>query len=128
MDLRAIDCLIAEKVMGWRLENRRVNIWGQEIGFWVNPKINRIVAKYSGFREESFSPSTNIADAWQVVEKLKIAVIPQAGEPPKNMKYLAEIDRRPLGGYYQAFAKTAPLAICLVALKAVGVEVEVNEQ
>lgn len=128
MNLREIDRLVAEKVMGWRLENRRVNIWGQEIGFWVNPKNNMIVAKYSGFREESFSPSTNIADAWKVVEKLKIAVIPQVGDPPKDMQYLAEIDRQPFGNYYEAFAETAELAICLVALKSVGVEVEVTEQ
>lgn len=113
MNLREINWFVAEKVMNWHV--------------WENEEGDLMVTKGYGCYSHCPSFSTNIADAWPIVEKLKIAVIPQAGEPPKNMKYLAEIDRRPLGGYYEAFAETAPLAICLVALKAVGVEVEVNE-
>ena len=70
--------------------------------------------------------SSDIRNAWQLVDKLKIAVIPQSEVAPIDMKYLAEIDERPFGNRYEAFAETAPLAICLVALKSVGVEV--NEQ
>lgn len=114
MNLREINWFVAEKVMNWHV--------------WENEDGELMVTKGYGCYSHCPSFSTNIADAWPIVEKLKIAVIPQAGEPPKNMKYLAEIDRRPLGGYYEAFAETAPLAICLVALKAVGVEVEVTEQ
>jgi len=66
-------------------------------------------------------------DAWKVVEKLKITVIPQDDSVPKWMRYLAEIDNRPFGKYYSAFAETAQLAICLAALKAVGVKVEVTK-
>jgi len=113
MNLREINWFVAEKVMNWHV--------------WENEDGELMVTKGYGCYSHCPSFSTNIADAWPIVEKLKIAVIPQAGEPPKNMKYLAEIDRRPLGGYYEAFAETAPLAICLAALKAVGVEVEVNE-
>jgi hypothetical protein len=72
--------------------------------------------------------SSDIRYAWQLVDKLKIAVIPQSEGAPIDMKYLAEIDERPFGNHYEAFAETAPLAICLVALKSVGVEVGVNEE
>ena len=119
MNLREIDRLVAEKVMGWE-------------PFYDDGDLISFVTEFGTLffsdDESEWNPTIDIADAWLVAEKLKIAVIPQAGEPPKNMKYLAEIDRRPLGGYYEAFAETAPLAICLVALKTVGVEVEVNEQ
>ncbi|UYL93738.1 hypothetical protein NIIg32_gp34 [Parageobacillus phage vB_PtoS_NIIg3.2] len=114
MNLREINWFVAEKVMNWHV--------------WENEDGELMVTKGYGCYSHCPSFSTNIADAWPIVEKLKIAVIPQAGEPPKNMKYLAEIDRRPLGGYYEAFAETAPLAICLAALKSVGIEVEVTEQ
>lgn len=70
--------------------------------------------------------SSDISSAWKLVDKLKIAVIPQKGAPI-DMRYLAEIDERPFGNHCEAFAETAPLAICLVALKSVGVEVEVTE-
>lgn len=106
----SIDRLVAEKVMGWKIDeqvsNDDVVAVFDEKGNWG-----------------TFKPTEWIQDAWEVVEKLKIAVIPQAGEAPKNMRYLAEIDDRPLGKHYEVFAETAPLAICLAALKACGIEV-----
>jgi hypothetical protein len=115
MNLREIDRLVAEKVMGWKIFVSR-NVDTGTVSEFYDDGENLI-----GVRE--WFPTLDIQDAWQVVEKLKITVIPQAGDPPKNMKYLAEIDRRPLGGYYEAFAETAQLAICSVALKAHGVDV-----
>lgn len=121
MNLREIDHLIATKVMGWEPEEIEGSAYLSGYVLYKREEPPHIP-------DYQFKPSTNIADAWQVVEKLKIAVIPQAGGAPKNMQYLAEIDDRPFGKHYEAFAETAPLAICLAALKSVGVEVEVNEQ
>jgi hypothetical protein len=61
--------------------------------------------------------STKIDAAWEVVDKLKIAVIPQSIGAPNDMKYLAKIEDHP--HEYQSFARTAPLAICRCALLAV---------
>jgi Phage ABA sandwich domain len=129
MNLREIDRLVAEKVMGWRLKSFPGG--GGGFSAWLND--DGKIVKYENDCTlhaqpyDFWRPTINITDAWQVVEKLKIAVIPQAGGAPKNMQYLAEIDDRPLGKHYEAFAETAPLAICLVALKAVGVEVNIDE-
>jgi hypothetical protein len=117
LNLREIDRLVAEKVMGWK-------------PFYDDGDLISFITEFgtlffSDDDESEWNPTINIADAWQVVEKLKIAVIPQADESPKNMRYLAEIDDRPLGKHYEVFAETAPLAICLVALKAVDVKVNV---
>lgn len=104
---REIDELIATKVMEYqRVYDKQFKQEGWQIGekHWTN----------------WFSPSTNIQDAWKVVDKLKIAVRPQSDDAPANMKYQAEIDKQPLGNYYEAFAETAPMAICKVALKFYG--------
>ena len=118
MNLRKIDHLIATKVLGWEY-HEAIYTWGElfSLAKYVTKDGREILT------HDLPHFSTNLLDAWKVVEKLKIAVIPQIGNPPKNMQYLAEIDKRPLGGYYEAFAETAPLAICLVALKSVGIEV-----
>ncbi|MGG3987424.1 BC1872 family protein [Bacillus smithii] len=118
MNYEKINQLVAEKVMGWE----PVYDDGDIISFITEYG----TLFFSDDDECEWNPSTDIQDAWQVVEKLKIAVIPQAGDPPTDMKYLAEIDRQPFGDNYEAYAGTAELAICLVALKAVGVEIDME--
>lgn len=104
MNLREIDRLVAKKVMGWNLSN--------------------LTTPYF---------SSNIADAWRVVERLrerKIFFLQDAWDENDNKIFYANFQY--MDGYtfinYDAYAKTPQLAICLAALKAVGVEVEVNEQ
>lgn len=103
---RELDKLIAEKVMGWRME-----LWPafSELfppnKVWVGDDANY---KYY---VENFKPSTNISDSWLVVEKLKgihfsLHYI--------NGKYKATFDNG------EAEAENAPLAICLAALETVG--------
>jgi hypothetical protein len=81
-----IDRLVAEKVMGWEL---------CDYGFWeteVGPLDS----------ETEFNPSTDISDAWLVLEK---------------SGFHGEVGD--IGGDANSF----PMAICLAALKAVGIEV-----
>jgi len=87
-----LDLLIAEKIMGWSGEGLKA----AEVGvLW--------------------SPSTRIADAWEVVEKLELSIAPYEIGP---MKWMASktsyfIDSETESG------ETAPLAICRAALTAV---------
>ena len=93
---RELDALVAEKVMGH----------GSQF---------------------NFSPSTNIADAWLVVEKLKehdkdvicISVGWLMGADKFPDIYRAVVAWREHRSI-QADAETAPHAICLAALKAIG--------
>ncbi|MFK7678709.1 hypothetical protein ACI3ER_11765 [Bacillus sp. Wb] len=74
-----------------------------------------------------FSPSRNIQDAWLLVDKLLISIFPQAGDPPKEYKYFVECDPKIYdvdSSICEAFGETASLAICKVALKAVGIEID----
>lgn len=116
---RDLDALIAEKVMGYRMKPEH-NEWD----YFPIPIL-------------SWHPSADIAAAWQVVEKLcdrpGVEFMVKLMEPSAKKLYgfrwyaavtvsdscdqTEEFDRT-----YTAFADTAPLAICLAALKAVEVK------
>lgn len=63
--------------------------------------------------------SSDISAAWEVVDKLKIAIIPQSPSAPKELSYYAEYENEPYVKKIHVFAETAPEAICKVALLAV---------
>jgi hypothetical protein len=72
--------------------------------------------------------SSDIKCAWPVVEKLSKDGFEFQVWREKNGKYNVEFAKDFFYVFGFAESETAPLAICLAALKAVGVEVEVNEQ
>ena len=86
-----LDALIAEKVMGGKLGLRGMGVSWDTVGY-------------------GWSPSTSIADAWEVVLKLQGFSIGKVGGS-------GEWCCSCYGGL--ASADTAPLAICRAALKAV---------
>ncbi len=108
MENLEIDRQIAEKVMGWKVEEGSVPCW---IMMWVGTD------RYIPFR--SFSPSTNIAHAFEVVEKLQ-KLYPDL--------YMSLIFPRVIKRIHYGFrtgsqvweADTPAMAICLAALKAIN--------
>lgn len=124
MNLRKIDRLVAEKVMGWRLKS----FPGEGGGFsaWLND--DGKIIKYENNCTlhaqpyDFWKPTTNIADAWQVVKEFyekgdKVTVTNTLGG-----NWCCYISTGL--GQFSAIAETAPLAICLAALKACDIEVE----
>jgi hypothetical protein len=115
---RELDALVAEKVMGW---------W-QGNGWWRNSDgagIKIVEWRYPDQLEADlrWEPSAKICDAWEVVEKLRadkeadFDLYAPAWAGTANMmggNWKAMIDG------YAGVADTAPLAICLAALGAVG--------
>ena len=107
---RELDALIAEKVMGLAgVRDGKSWLYGDN---WTYHKkgVLCLVPHYS----------TQIADAWQVVEKMK-----EHGADEHNGITIMYDENRwyvefPLPSWEYAEAPTAPLAICLAALKAVG--------
>lgn len=105
-----LDRLVAVGPMGWkplRAEGRR---WVREDG----TETNYIV----GGHDLGFCPSTNIAHAWEVVEKLKHIGIGFQVQSCGARGWLAVCGSALSGA--SGFCDTAPHAICLAALKAVG--------
>lgn len=104
---RELDALVAEKVMGWTvaLEDRGpCRVW--------RPHEN------SAERSQPIPPySTSIEAAWEVVEKMRQREFGFSLNDAWIAWFLAAPNE------YQADADTAPHAICLAALKAVGVDV-----
>ncbi len=104
-----MDCLIAEKVMGWWLEAHMCN---PPIPVaYMNPKDRAWYRK-----AEDWAPSTNIAHAWEVVERMIVLgkMFSMGSHGHDNEDWSAIFGS--IGGY----ADTAPLAICRAALKAVS--------
>lgn len=108
MTPRERDALVAEKVMGWTLGTGDGNGYGYNFEFGV-------------FRDSKpWSPSTDIAAAWEVVEKLFPA------EDEFNLRCFRRQNWKCTFRYfegYSSYATTAPEAICLAALTGLGVEI-----
>lgn len=117
---RALDALVATHVMGWK------NFRGHYYPASPHPEANilgHVVPPYS----------TDIAAAWQVVEKLKERsdLFPQISwirVHDNQYQHRCEIwqndpPNKLYGWLADVYADTAPLAICLAALAVMGVEV-----
>lgn len=100
---RELDALVAEKVMGWRADGI-----GDDGYFWKG-------AGSDGWHSDNWKPSTDIAAAWAVVEKMATA---------EDEFRLAKFKDNPWGCTFRYFegdrssGDTAPEAICLAALAA----------
>lgn len=109
MDNREIDKLIAEKVMGWfpLTDANRMNWWApsvEELPIWLK-------------LQKNFRPSTDIKDAWLVVEKFEYHKV----ENDAGWYYCTLANHNTK--FFDGDDDKAPIAICKAALKAVGVEV-----
>jgi hypothetical protein len=108
---RELDSIVAEKVMGWK--------WNAESAWLGDSKWSRTHGD-----PWSFLPhySTDIADAWAVVEKLREGNDVEL----KTLYWGKKTDwwvRLNSGFDVNTFAETAPMAICKAAILAVGVEI-----
>jgi len=96
-----LDALIATKVMGWGI----IHYAGHQI-------IQR-----PGITMNEWSPSQSIADAWEVVEKLKHADNFEIAFYEGEWVVGSYVNDEPI---WEASAATLPHAICLAALKAIS--------
>lgn len=117
---RELDVLVAEKVMGWRAHT----IWGTDYEVGSGEPVRRIC--YAPYY------STDIAAAWDVVQKMredrrKVLVHWENGQTSAYNEEFWEVEISGplrLDAAFRAHADTAPHAICIAALRAVGVEVD----
>ncbi len=126
---REMDALVAERVMGWH-ENA-YHYWSDS-GWAVERTTDTVQAN-----AQVWSPSTDIAAAWEVVEKVGVIVVPvrdvidkfpELDELGPIIAWVADADAMRPHEYAHWFerdsydwtkADTAPLAICRAALKCV---------
>lgn len=105
--IKNIDAWIAEHVMGHIPDDTRYNFKSDRGWYCI----------------DDWSPSTDIKAAFEVAEKLKLYDITSRtyDTPKKHRSYACIFYEK--GGGIMAYAKTLPMAICLAALKAKGIEV-----
>ena len=97
-----LDRVVALRVMGYE-ESKTMKGWVRMGALATYPK------RYS----------TDISVAWELVHKLKIAIIPQSPSAPTELSYYSEYENEPYVKKIHVFAETAPEAICKAALLAV---------
>ena len=124
-----LDARVAEKVMEWTLSQPEYVMGylahgGSMMRLYKGPGLPR---KNRTTPSEEWSPSTDIAPAWEVWEKVfnEDYTIGKAETLDGIAGYEVQQYEHGVGGepYVQvAWAETAPLAICLAALKAVEEE------
>lgn len=115
-----LDALVAEKVMGWKPTGRVSGVMETSEGFM-----------FEGVRLKftlPFEYSTDIAAAWQVVEKMfdtgletELKIRPSRSLGNRFACFLWKPDGTVASS--PRFSNTAPLAICLCALTSVGVDI-----
>lgn len=127
---REMDALLAEKVMGYTLSDLSLLAYPKYKLFDIES------GEFSGYVKEVPHYSTDIAAAWQVVEQVTKTQCDDTGSfyvfkiVKKHHKWCTYIKHplwsgihSELGKNYemhQAYADTAPLAICRCALKVAG--------
>ena len=123
---RELDALVAEKVMGW--------VWMKEVSTiflferTLLPPLFESKVDHSGDDAFIIMPeipdySTDIAEAWEVVEKLKHLAFNVHHRYNTGVWTAYFTDGEELFACAEDITGEAPLAICLAALKAVGYEV-----
>jgi len=122
--MRKLDALVERCIFG--LEERP-HKYREGTTEWYNPKL----IGYKSFVKHAPSPyRTNMEPAWRVVEKLQeMNRILMLSYHPIDKRWCADFELWDDGGEYlgqlrYAHASTAPEAICLAALRAVGVSEE----
>lgn len=109
-----LDHAIIEKVMQWEWQ---ADEYFPNDGYWCGDRAPSLADQREPTRH--FSPSTNIAHAWEVVEKLRALGRPMSihgGVSPSDapaVRWIVQtLDAK-------AYGETAALALCRAALKAV---------
>lgn len=128
-----LDALVAEKVMGWKLHiEERGPHMGEiapdgKLHLWIEGRVSK-------WNVLHWKPSRDIAAAWEVIEQLQSKGIRLDSLGHGNLDCHLETTRNfscEFGGWaedgsptisWSAIAKTAPVAICRAAFKAVGAQ------
>ncbi|MDA1883092.1 BC1872 family protein [Bacillus cereus group sp. BY105LC] len=113
MNDKPIDELVAEKVMEW-IKPPETSILK---AMWVETPVGSVHPQLPKFSE-------NMQDAWLVVEKFDFANVERV-TGYGDAFYRVNISVAQIDGTYsdiEVKAPTAPMAICIAALKAVGEE------
>lgn len=128
---RELDALVAEKVMGWeRVEgvdiNRREGVPEEKLDAdrWHCRRAWFVGNERKACEECGTLPtySTDIAAAWEAVEKVLPDFLVDLTYWHIDSPHVTLYRRNDSSENYSGIAPTAPLAICLAALKAVGYE------
>lgn len=114
-----LDCRIAREVMGWDIIGR-TDDWSQKGFLYMGGDYGQLHEKLPDgrYHQVKWSPSTSIADAFLVVEKMKERDFYFSAEWDCNDWAVNFADDN--DSYCEIDSKSLPMAICLAALSALS--------
>lgn len=117
---RALDAVVAERVMGWRIDDPEEDAWVKDA--------NTLSGRTFGAHVSEWSPSTDIAAAMEVVEKMRADGWSFASTLYEGQLPYASFCKGTAKSSRNAQATTLPEAICRAALAAVSTQPENDRQ
>lgn len=121
MNNEELNKLVAEKVMEWKVESEV--IFDEEIRlpftkrWWVDKDGN-----YAN--QYHFVPSERIEDAWKVAEALrKLGEFNIGNDSSEWISEMCTFNDGGIDKYFEVTNESAPMSICLVALKFKGIDI-----
>ena len=131
MEDRELDALVAEKAMGWTNCSAKAvfDYPVSGVGFGLGTPPEGWVGRHTDFSSRGEIPhfSTHMAPAFELMEKYGFVLLPfkQLGWVVCKDQQLESYNLKPryLHAHYVAHADKAPRALCLAALKEMGVDV-----
>lgn len=117
-DKNYLDTLIAEKVMEWASAEFPYQ------SIWVKLPGDKTATSSDFVTKEAFRPSTDIADALEVAKKMGEWSMCFDGMQSYGVLFGNDVDQKRVGWTY---SEELSKAICLAALRALGISVEENK-
>lgn len=117
---REMDAMVAERVMGWKL-NMGGRVVRPDGSSFKGPVEDRWLDPNPHYQQYSLAPySTDIAAAWKVVEKMLELDFHCVLGARSRSAYACYFTKDPHAKTETDYTSSAPLAICRAALKAVS--------
>lgn len=123
---RELDALMAEYVMGWNWGDTGKGLEGLMPPDKHSTFILTLTFDSSGLWGGMPHYSTNIADAWKVVEKMENTHRFSLHRTVKENGWQVIFWDIETDAHRSLVAETAPLAICLAALRCKGIDIDGN--
>lgn len=117
LTLSEIDALVATKVMGWK--------YSEAFAAWHPDRKDATLA--DSVSKLKWKPTTDISQAWEVVEKLQSEEKIITMEPLFSMRWAITVCIEENGKHANIIEDSFKIAICLAALATVGIDAEVKE-
>ncbi len=114
----ALDASVATKVMGWKqtFSHRDVEAYGAPVNHWCDSDGAPREWATAWYDYNAWSPSTNITNAWKVIERVNALGFVISIEQEHDLRWFVSWWHKDKGNGVSPYTATACEAVCHAAL------------